>query len=124
MTPMLSRMSAVASKLSVTPPFRKFSKKPGPTCKPMQNTNKISPKSCAKERIVVGAVNPMCPATIPAKSTKVTPSEMPHIFILPNKTPTEMTTAYNKMMWAIDSVFVNKLTSHSILIHIIFSLAK
>ncbi len=73
------------------PPFLKLSKKPGPTCKPMQKTKSISPKSCMKLRIGVGAVKLKCPATMPQNSTKVTPKEMPPNFSLPNKTPQAMT---------------------------------
>ena len=67
---MLSRMSAVDSKLRVTPPRLKLSKNPGPTCKPIQKTKRIRPKSCTKVRIFVGPVNPTWPATIPANNTK------------------------------------------------------
>ena len=35
------------------------------------------------EEAGVGAVKPMCPARIPAKSTKVTPSETPNNLIFP-----------------------------------------
>ena len=34
------------------PPFLKLSKKPGPTCKPIQKTKRISPKSCIKVRML------------------------------------------------------------------------
>ena len=43
----------------------------------------------------MGAVNPISPAMIPVKSTNVTPSEIPAIFILPNNTPIEITKANN-----------------------------
>ena len=54
-----------------------------PTCNPIMNTKRISPKSCTKVRMGVGAVKPMCPARIPANSTKVTPSETPKNLIFP-----------------------------------------
>ena len=56
----------------------------------------------------MGAVNPMCPAMIPVKSTNVTPSEIPAIFILPNNTPIEITKANNNAIWATDSVLLNR----------------
>ena len=80
---MFSMMRAVESMFKVTPPFLKLSKNPGPTWSPMQNTKRIRPKSCTNVRMLVGPVNPMCPATMPAKSTKVTPSEIPPTLILP-----------------------------------------
>ena len=83
MTRMFSRMAEAASPLSFTLAFPKLSKKPGPTCIPIMNTNSISPKSCTKFKMGRGAVKPICPATIPAKSTKVTPSEMPSTLIFP-----------------------------------------
>ncbi|CDB04524.1 unknown [Prevotella sp. CAG:520] len=43
--------------------------------------------------VSLGAVKPMWPAKIPAKSTQVTPSEMPPILILPSRMPTAMTMA-------------------------------
>ena len=51
---------------------------------------------------------------IPVKSTNVTPSEIPAIFILPNNTPIEITRANNNAIWATDSVLVNRLFNHSI----------
>ena len=104
---MFSRMADAASPLSLMPCLPKVSKKPGPTCKPIMKTNRMSPKSCTKVRIGVGAVNPMCPATIPANSTKVTPSDTPPILIFPKYTPTAITTAYSSAMCATESVVVN-----------------
>ena len=105
---MFRRIVTVDNMFKVTPPFLKLSKKPGPTCRPIQNTNRIKPKSCTKVRIGMGAVNPMCPAMIPVKSTNVTPSEIPAIYILPNNTPIEITKANNNAMWATDSVLLNR----------------
>ena len=87
----LSTMMAIDIKFNSSPPFLKLSKKPGPTCRPIINTNSISPKSCIKVSISLGAVKPKCPATIPAKSTKVTPSEIPAILTLPIYTPAAIT---------------------------------
>ena len=83
MTMMFSKMAVAANPLSLMPCLPKLSKNPGPTCIPIINTNRISPKSCTNVKMGVGAVNPMCPATIPANSTKVTPSETPPTLILP-----------------------------------------
>ena len=113
MTMILSNIIAADKTFRVTPPLRKLSKKPGPTCSPIINTKRINPKSCMKDRIFVGAVKPMCPAAIPANSTKVTPKDIPPILILPRKTPTAMTIAYNRVMWATESVVVKRLISHS-----------
>ena len=80
---MLRRIALAATPLSLIPCVPKLSKNPGPTCIPIMNTKRISPKSCMNVRIGVGAVKPMCPARIPAKSTKVTPSETPNNLIFP-----------------------------------------
>ena len=77
--------------LSATPPFLKLSKNPGPTCRPMQKTNRIRPKSCRKLRIGVGPVKPKWPATMPQNKTNVTPRDMPPIFNLPNIMPMAIT---------------------------------
>ena len=42
----------------------------GPTCRPMQNTNKIKPNSRMKCRMCISPVNPKCPSRIPVKRTK------------------------------------------------------
>ena len=119
---MFSSISDIANTLSVTPPALKLEKKPGPTCRPIMKTNSISPKSCIKVRVAIGAVNPICPATMPAKSTKVTPRDMPPIFSLPRYTPTAITMAYSSAICGILSLFVNKLNNQSILIFSVFSI--
>lgn len=45
MTSTFSSTIVTDSMFNVIPPFLKLSKNPGPTCSPMQNTNKINPKS-------------------------------------------------------------------------------
>ena len=107
-------MVPVESRLSATPPFLKLSKNPGPTCKPIMKTKRISPKSWTKVRMFIGAVKPMWPATMPANSTKVTPKEMPHTLILPNSTPIAMTIENSRAMCATESCCVNKFKSQSI----------
>ena len=97
-TTMFSNTMATASAFSLMPPFLNDEKNDGPTCKPMQNTNKIRPNSRRKCRMCVSAVKPKCPIRIPVNNTKVTPSEMPKNLILPSNTPTEMTNAYRKTM--------------------------
>ena len=111
MTRMLSRMAKDVSPLSLMPCVPKLSKKPGPTCSPIINTKRIRPKSCANVRMGVGAVKPICPATIPANNTNVTPSDTPPILILPKYTPTAMTMAYSNTICATESVVVNKSTN-------------
>ena len=83
----------VASRFSLIPPSLNEEKNEGPTCRPMQNTNNINPKSCRKERMAGFPVKPKCPAKIPTNKTKVTPSEMPKILIFPKSTPPEITKA-------------------------------
>ena len=80
---MFSRMAADERRFSFSPPFPKLSKKPGPTCRPIMKTKRIRPKSCRKFSTGSGPVKWMCPAMMPTKSTKVTPSEMPPILIFP-----------------------------------------
>ena len=77
--------------LSFSPPLPKLSKKPGPTCRPIIKTNRINPKSCKKLNTGRGPVNLMLPAAMPTNKTKVTPSEIPPILILPSSTPKAMT---------------------------------
>ena len=86
-------MMVVDRALSVMPPRLKLSKKPGPTCKPIMKTNRMSPNSCRNESTLGVAVKPKWPAAMPAKRTNVTPREMPPIFIFPRNTPTAMTLA-------------------------------
>ena len=124
MTPMLSRMTRHDIRLSSIPPLRKLSKNPGPTCRPMQNTKRMRPKSCMKLRISVGAVKPMCPARMPANSTKVTPNEMPPTLILPNSTPTKMTMAKSSDMWATELVSVKILINQSIILIVCLGIAS
>ena len=59
-------------------------------------------------------VKPKCPATMPAKSTKVTPSEMPRTLMRPSPIPTEITVAYRNRMCATLSVEKNNDFNHSI----------
>ena len=80
---MLSTTMPVAKRLSVMPPFLNDSKKPGPTCRPMQYTKRIRPKSCRKFKVDIVPVKPKCPAKMPANSTNVTPNEIPKNLILP-----------------------------------------
>ena len=95
---MFSSTANVASPFSLMPCDPKFSKKPGPTCKPIMKTNNISPKSCTKVRMGVGAVNPIWPAKMPANNTNVTPSDTPPILIFPKYTPAAITIAYSNAM--------------------------
>ena len=62
--------------------------------------------------MLVGAVKPICPATIPANSTNVTPSEMPKTLILPKYTPMAITMAYSSVICATESVVVNRSFNH------------
>ena len=82
-TRMFNATMPQANRFNVTPPFLKDSKNPGPTCKPIQYTNSIKPKSCKKFNVETGPVNPKCPAKIPANNTNVTPNEMPKNLIFP-----------------------------------------
>ena len=75
-----------ASMFSVIPPFLKEEKNDGPTCRPMQNTNKIKPNSRMKCKMCISPVNPKCPIRIPVKRTNVTPSDTPKTLILPSST--------------------------------------
>ena len=59
----------------------------------MQNTKRISPKSCKNDKIAGFPVKPKCPATMPTNKTNVTPNEMPKILIFPSKTPAAITNA-------------------------------
>ena len=111
---MFRQIMVVESRLSVMPPCLKLSKKPGPTCKPIMKTNSISPNSCMKVKIGVGAVKPKCPAAMPANNTNVTPREMLPTLILPRYTPVAMTTAYSTTICATESVVVNKFINQSI----------
>ena len=111
---MLSNIVVADRALSVTPPRLKLSKKPGPTCKPIMNTNRISPNSCRNDSTLGVAVKPMWPAAMPANNTNVTPRDIPPILIFPNRTPTAMTLAYSRAMCATESLSVNKLISQSI----------
>ena len=76
-------MATHESMFNLIPPLPKLSKNPGPTCKPIMKTNRISPKSCKKVRVGIGPVKPMWPARIPTKRINVTPSDIPPIFNLP-----------------------------------------
>ena len=70
-------MMAVASRLSRMPPCWKEVKNDGPTCKPMQKTKSIKPKSRMKCRMSVLPVKPKWPMRMPMNSTKVTPNDTP-----------------------------------------------
>ena len=111
----MSNTVEMARMLSVTPPLRKLSKKPGPTCRPIMKTNRINPKSCKKVMMLIGAVRPRCPARIPANNTNVTPRATFPNLIFPNKTPMAITMAYNMAIWATESVAVKRLINQSIL---------
>ena len=111
---MLSSISDTASIFSFSPPSLNDEKKPGPTCKPIIKTNSISPKSCTNDSVDRGAVNPRCPARMPANNTKVTPSDIPPTFNLPRYTPVAITTAYSMAMCAILSLSTKRLISQSI----------
>ena len=62
----------------------------------------ISPKFCANASMSLFTLTPKWLATIPAKKTKVTPSEMPNILILPRYTPTAETMASTIAVWMTD----------------------
>ena len=91
MTTIFKIIPMMDNTFNLTPAVPKFSKNPGPTCKPIMKTKRTRPNSCMNVRMSVGAVKPIWPAKIPAKSTKVTPSEIPPTFIFPNNTPVAMT---------------------------------
>ena len=103
-----------ASMFRVIPPFLKEEKNDGPTCRPIQNTNKINPNSRIKCKMCVSPVKPKCPIRIPVKSTNVTPSDIPKILILPKSTPTDITNAYKHTIWATEAGSHNKLYNQSI----------
>jgi len=75
----------------VNPPFLKAEKNPGPTCNPMEYTNKISPNSFRKCNKCSFRFRLKCPKTMPTNKIQVTPREMPATFILPSIMPNAMT---------------------------------
>ena len=101
-TTIFSATMPTASMFSVIPPFLKEEKNDGPTCRPMQNTNKIKPNSRMKCRMCISPVNPKCPIRIPVKRTNVTPNDTPKTLILPSSTPTDITNAYRQTICATD----------------------
>ena len=68
-----------------------------------------------KESIASFPVNPKWPTIIPAKSTKVTPKEIPKNLIFPNRTPTAITKEYSNTMCAIELGSVNNDSSQFII---------
>ena len=69
------------------PPCLNEEKNPGPTCTPREYIYNMSPKFCASASISGSIVIPKCPAMIPTKNTKVTPSETPNIRSFPRASP-------------------------------------
>ena len=70
---------AAASRFIVTPPFRKEWKKPGPTCRPMEKTKRMRPKSFMKASTVGSPRRPKWLSRIPRKSIQVVPMDTPLI---------------------------------------------
>ena len=101
----------IVSMFSFIPPFLNEEKKDGPTCKPIQNTNRIKPNSRMKCKMCVSPVNPKCPIRIPVKSTNETPNDTPKILILPSSTPTDITNAYRQTICATDEVSQRRLSN-------------
>ena len=91
-------MMHTASPLSNMPPSLIVLKNEGPTCKPIENTNRIKPNSWMNFKVLwlikasSGEMRlPMCPIRMPTNSTNVAPSDMPRNFTLPKITPMAIT---------------------------------
>ncbi len=89
-----------ASPTSCIPPFLNDEKNPGPTCNPIEKTNRIRPNSLMKLSTPGSIVMPKWLAAMPTKRIHVVPSETPPILIFPSRIPTVMTSARTKMVCA------------------------
>ncbi len=87
--------------MSVTPPRLSDEKNPGPTCKPIENTNSIRPNSLMKWSVAASKPMLKWPAAMPVNNIHVTPIETPLILILLSAMPAAMTIASTKTVWAI-----------------------
>ena len=94
------RTSVTASRFILTPPFLKDWKNPGPTCRPMENTKSMRPKSLTKARAPGSARSPKWLNRMPTKSIHVEPIETPLTLNLPSQSPVAMTKAKSIMEWA------------------------
>ena len=91
--------------------FFSEAKKPGPTCKPIEYTNKISPNSLRKCSASLFTLIPQYEAASPIKSTQVTPSEMPLKEMRPNQMPIAITKPYTATVCGIPGT-KNKSINH------------
>ena len=105
--PRISRRRAI--RLSLMPSFLNDEKNPGPTCSPSVYIYSMSPKFCASVSICGSICTPKWPAMIPVKKTKVTPRDIPNIFMLPKASPVAQmsertSTACMNVCWVNSSV--------------------
>jgi hypothetical protein len=84
---------AAARAFILTPRCRRAAKKPGPSCRPMANTKRISPNSLTNASVHVSTGFPKCPVTMPAKSTPAVPRPTPRTVQLPSPMPATHTSA-------------------------------
>ena len=95
-----SSTKLTASRLSLTPPFLKEAKNPGPTWRPMEKTKRIRPKSFMNWSTVGLHLRPKWLTMMPTNSIQVEPMDMPLILNRPSRSPRPITKAKSSIEWA------------------------